>query len=109
MTEHIRIFVTCRSAEECAKIARHLVQARLIACGNIIPGIRSIYMWKGNIEDDGEALLIMKTRSSHFDHIVKEIKALHSYEVPEIIASPITQGHDAYLNWIDDVTRPESD
>lgn len=104
MTGHIVVSITVPNSEEGEKIARALVEKRLAACANILPGLRSIYHWQGNICDDRELLLIAKTSSSLFEALEKEVKALHSYTVPEIIALPIVAGSKEYLNWIDENT-----
>jgi periplasmic divalent cation tolerance protein len=100
MTDKIIVFCTCGSAEEAEKIARGLVEARAAACVNIVPGLRSIYRWKGAVEDAQEWLLVIKTTRELFDRLRGEIRTLHSYEVPEIVAVPVVDGLEAYLNWI---------
>jgi periplasmic divalent cation tolerance protein len=92
-------FVTA-SEQEAPKIAQTLVERKLAACVNLIP-IRSIYNWKGKIEDDKENLLIIKTKKDKIDQLKKSIKELHSYEVPELIVFSIEDGLPDYLNWID--------
>ena len=82
------------------RIAATLVEERLAACVNLIPGLTSIYRWQGKVEKAAECLLVIKTTSSRFEQLRERIKALHPYEVPEIIAVPITVGDSAYLNWI---------
>jgi len=100
MREVSVVFVTVGNAEDASKIGRALVEEKLIACANIIPRIHSIYWWKGEICDDQECLLIMKTQSSLFPLLKSRIRQLHSYEVPEIIAFPIAQGLPEYLDWV---------
>lgn len=101
MTDCVVVYITVPSPEEGEKIARVLVEKRLVACVNIIPGIRSIYHWEGKICDDRELLLIAKTKASLFESLEKEVKKLHSYKVPEIIAVPISAGSSDYINWIE--------
>ena len=103
-TEEIVVFVTAPGEEEAAKIARALVEAKLAACVNIISNIRSIYTWQGNIEDDSELLLIIKTRKSLFDDLSAKVRDLHSYDLPEVIALPIVAGSKEYLKWIGEST-----
>lgn len=91
----------CDSAESARRIARHLVEARLAACVNIIPGATSIYRWKGVVEEAAEWMLVIKTRRDRFDALRTELAAIHGYEVPELIAVDIVDGLPAYLNWID--------
>jgi periplasmic divalent cation tolerance protein len=94
------LFVTVGKAEEASMIARTLVTEKLVACVNMVPQIQSIYWWKGEVCEDAELLLIMKTRSALVDAVQKRVKELHSYEVPEVIAIPIAQGLPAYLSWV---------
>jgi periplasmic divalent cation tolerance protein len=101
MTDKIVVFCTCASAPEAEKIARGLVEAKLAACVNVLPGARSFYRWRGNIEDSSEFLLIVKSSRGRFDALRAEIERLHSYEVPEIIALSIAEGAPNYLNWLD--------
>jgi len=82
-------------------LAHALVRQQVAACVNIIPTIRSIYRWKGEICDDGEALLVIKTTGDRLEQLKALVVEQHPYEVPEIIALPIVQGHDPYLRWID--------
>ena len=105
MSDFIVVFVTCGSEEDASKIAHALVEEELAACANMISSLRSIYRWEGKIYDEKEWLLLIKTRRSRFEDLVKRVKALHSYSVPEIIALPITHGSPAYLNWIEENTK----
>jgi periplasmic divalent cation tolerance protein len=101
MTDKIVVFCTCANTEEAAKIARLLVEKRLAACVNILPQIRSIYRWQGAIEDSTEVLLLVKSKRELFEQLRNEIAAAHSYEVPEVIALPIVDGAESYLQWMD--------
>jgi periplasmic divalent cation tolerance protein len=98
------IFVTAASEQEAATIGKALVGEGLAACANIIPQIRSIYRWKGEIWDEREALIIIKSREDLFERIRSRVKELHSYEVPEITAIKLDRGDSAYLQWIETVT-----
>ena len=100
------IFITCKDAAEAEKIAASLVEKHLIACGNITTEITSIFQWKGKIENDKEVLLIAKSRNAIMKKIIAEVKNLHSYETPEIIAMPIVSGSSEYLDWIAAETIP---
>jgi periplasmic divalent cation tolerance protein len=100
MTEVSVVFVTVGKEAEAVEIAQTLVREQRVACVNIISGVRSIYRWKGEVCDDQEWLLIMKTRTSLIASLRDRIRELHSYEVPEIIAFPIDQGLPEYLNWV---------
>lgn len=98
---HHLILCTCPSAEVAENLARHLVEKRLVACVNILPGVRSVYLWQGEIETAQEQLLLIKSAQSQYAAIESAIKTLHPYQVPEIIALPIEQGSAEYLQWID--------
>lgn len=100
MTDKIIVFSTCGSAEEAERIARALVSKRLAACVNLLPQVRSIYRWKGAVEDAQETLLVIKSSRALFDDLRAEIEKLHSYEVAEVIALPIVDGSEAYLEWL---------
>ncbi len=100
MTHVSVVFVTVGKEEEALALGQALVQERLAACVNIVSGVRSIYRWKGEVCDDRELLMIMKTRTSLVQALQDRIKALHSYDVPEIIALPVDQGLPEYLDWV---------
>ena len=100
MTDKIVALSTCASADEAERLARSLVEKRLAACVNIVPGIRSIYRWKDVIENEEEILLIIKTNRSLVREVHAEIQRLHSYEVPELIALPVVDGSEPYLAWM---------
>lgn len=101
MTDKIVVFSTASSAEEAEKIARGLVDKRLAACVNVLPGLRSYYRWQGKIEDSAEVLLVIKSNREHFEELRASLEKAHSYEVPEVIAMPIVDGAQNYLNWMD--------
>jgi periplasmic divalent cation tolerance protein len=104
MTDCILILVTAGSETEAETIAKTLVEERLVACVNIISPIRSLYRWEEKVADEREWLLIIKTPASHFSVVEARVKALHSYQVPEVIAVPIQAGSEAYLRWIREET-----
>jgi len=97
---YILIMVTCASRKEARKISGNLLKKRLIACAGILPNIESRFWWRGKLDSAVEFLVIMKTVKSNFKKIEAEIKRIHSYEVPEIIALPIIAGSRDYLDWI---------
>src|SRR6266403_211599 len=101
MTDKIVVLTTCDSEEQAARIARHLVEHRVAACVNIVPGMRSIYRWNGKIEDTSELLLGIKSRRDLCPLTRSEIEKSHTYEVPEIVALPIVEGSEGYLAWLD--------
>ncbi len=100
MTDKIIVLSTCASQQEAEKIAKLLVESRLAACVNILPGIRSVYHWQGKIQDEAEILLLIKSRRPLFEQLQKTLASVHSYEVPEIIAIPIVEGALSYLQWL---------
>jgi len=97
------IFITSGSDEEANRLARTLVEEKLAACVNILSGVESLYWWKGKIESSKERMLVVKTQGKMVRRVVKRVKEIHSYEVPEIIALPIVEGNRDYLKWISDV------
>lgn len=101
----IVVLVTTSSEEEAARIGRALVEAKLAACANVLPRVRSIFSWEGKVSEEQESLMVLKSRADLFEELAATIKTLHSYRVPEIIALPITRGSPDYLAWIRDVTR----
>jgi periplasmic divalent cation tolerance protein len=100
VTEAIVVFMTAANPEEAGRLADRLVAARLAACVQILPQMESIYRWQGKIERQKEVLLIAKTVTSMFPDLEREVRALHSYETPEIVAFPLTAGSAAYLDWL---------
>lgn len=92
--------MTAGSSEEAARLAESLVEKHLAACVQILPGIESVYRWQGKVERQREVLLIAKTTSAKFEALEKEVRALHSYETPEIVALQITGGSGPYLEWL---------
>lgn len=98
------VYCTCPTADAGQKIADALVGERLAACVNLVPGLRSTYRWKNEICRDDEVLLLIKTRGAHFERLKAAILELHPYELPEVIAVPVSAGHTPYLDWIRDNT-----
>jgi periplasmic divalent cation tolerance protein len=94
------VLSTFPSAEKAAEVARILVEEQLCACVNIIPAVRSIYRWQGEVSDDSEALAVIKTTSECFPPLADRLRSLHPYEVPEIIALDVADGHAPYLAWV---------
>jgi len=100
MTDALVVLVTTPTPERAAEIARALVEERLAACGNVVPGVRSVYRWEGKVQDDAEALLVLKTTRARFEALRDRVLALHPYQVPEVIALPVEAGSARYLAWI---------
>ncbi len=101
MGPYVVVFVTAPSAKESQKIVVALVKEKLAACAGVLPGLQSHYRWKGKVESAREHLLIIKTRKSKLPSLMRRVRALHSYDVPEIIALPLLAGNKDYLRWID--------
>lgn len=106
MSEYAVVFITASSLEEAQKISRTLVEERLFACANIISPIQSIFHWQGKLCDEKEVLIIAKTKTGLFKEVVKRVKNLHSYQVPEVLFLPVLQGSQDYLQWVDQETKP---
>jgi len=99
-TDPIVVFITAASAEEAIRIAEVLVDSKLAACVQVLPEMHSIYLWKGEVERAREVLIIAKTTMAKFDGLQSQVRAIHSYETPEIIALPIVAGSEDYLKWL---------
>jgi periplasmic divalent cation tolerance protein len=102
MTDKVLVLTTVGSESEARKIARTLVERHLAACANIIPRVRSVYRWKGEIEESEEYLVMIKTAKGREEEVRNAIRELHSYELPECISIPIESGSAEYLKWISD-------
>ena len=100
MTDGQLVLTMLPTADVAAEIAHTLVTERLAACCNLVPAVRSIYRWQDKINDDNEVLLLIKTRSEHFERLKSRILELHPYEVPEVLAIPVEAGYAAYLEWL---------
>ncbi len=99
------VLVTAPSAEKALELGRALVGERLAACASLVPGVRSIYWWEGRVQDEAEALLVLKTTRDRFEALRDRTLALHPYQVPEVIALPVEDGSAAYLDWLVRETR----
>lgn len=93
-------FVACKDENEAVNIAKALLKKKLCACVNIIKDMRSLYVWEGKLCDDREALMVIKTVDKKFNALETEVKKLHSYDVPEIIALPVKDVSEPYLKWV---------
>ena len=102
---YIIVMVTTASKEEAEVIVQRLLEAKLIACANIIGSVQSRFVWVGKIDRAEECLVFMKSRRDLFAELVETVKGLHSYEVPEIIAFPVVEGSKSYLDWLGSCLR----
>ena len=102
MTDFIVVFITASTFDQAEKIGKALLEKKLVACVNIISDIKSIFWWQGEIDSSGEILLIAKSKKGLMSKIIRLIKSLHSYKIPEVIALPIVAGNKDYLKWINE-------
>jgi periplasmic divalent cation tolerance protein len=107
MTDQIVVLCTCASAEDAERLARALVTGRLAACVSVVPGLRSLYRWKGEIESAEECLLLIKSSRDRFEALREAIEKLHSYAVPEVLALPVVAGAPNYLAWLAESLGPD--
>lgn len=96
------VLMTAPDRDTATRITRSLVEERLIACGNVVPGLTSIYRWDGEVQEDPEVLVILKTDAETLPELLRRAPELHPYEVPELLALPVTEGLPSYLEWVAD-------
>jgi periplasmic divalent cation tolerance protein len=107
VTDKLVVLVTCANTKEAKRIARAAVEARLAACVNVLAApVHSVYRWKRKVEQASEVLLLMKTSRKKLNALRAAVEHLHSYDVPEFIAFPISAGSPAYLHWLDECLQP---
>ena len=99
------VYITASSVDEARSIAKELVSSRVAACANIIDNINSIYWWEGELQDDKEAILILKTRDSLVPELIEKVKGIHSYDCPCIVSLPILEGNKPFLDWVYNETK----
>ena len=105
-TDALIVYCTLPDSDEAARIARALVEEKLAACVNLVPGLRSIYRWQGAVQEDAEILLIAKTRAALVDALAARVRALHPYDLPEVIALAVVAGSEPYLDWVRSAAEP---
>jgi periplasmic divalent cation tolerance protein len=105
MKGYIQVSTTAERREDANRIARTLLEKRLVACAHIIGPMRSTYWWKGKIEEAEEWLCVLKTRKDVYAELERTLKAIHPYDVPQIIAVPVVDGSEGYLRWIEEETK----
>ena len=108
MTEMLIVFTTFAREEDAARVVRVLVEERLIACGNLLPGARSLYRWKDGVADEREVVVLMKTRKQDWSALLSRLHELHPYETPECVAVRVAAGAPRYLAWLEEALAPES-
>jgi periplasmic divalent cation tolerance protein len=101
-SEPIVVLMTAASSDEAGRIAEMLVSRKLAACVQILPAIQSVYAWKGEVQRESEVLILAKTTQKNFAELQREVRAIHSYETPEIVALPIVNGSKPYIEWLVD-------
>lgn len=106
--EIVLVFTTLESQEDAERLVEELVEARLIACGNVIPGVASIYRWRGEVARHGEVLVLMKTAKARVEELFERAARIHPYEVPELIAVRVDGGFAPYRQWVADETSKMS-
>ena len=102
MTEALIVFTTFANEEDAARVARALLEERLIACANLLPGARSLYRWKGALQDEREVVALMKTRKQDWAAVMSRLHELHPYETPECVAVRIAAGAPRYMAWLEE-------
>jgi len=107
VTEMLLVFTTFASEADAARVVRALLEERLIACGNLLPGARSLYRWKGALEDQREVVVLMKTRKQDWAALLSRLHELHPYETPECVAVRIAAGAPKYMAWLEAALEPE--
>lgn len=108
MTEMLIVFTTFANADDAARVVRALVEERLIACGNLLPGARSLYRWEGKVQDQPEVVVLMKTRKQDWTALISRLHELHPYRTPECIAVRIAAGAPAYMAWLESALEPDA-
>ena len=106
MTEMLLVFSTFATEEDAARVVRALLEERLIACGNLLPGARSLYRWQGEVADEREVVAILKTRKQDWPALLSRLHELHPFEIPECVAVRIAAGAPKYLAWLEDALVP---
>jgi len=107
MTEALIVFTTFANEADAARVARVLVEERLVACANLLPGARSIYRWQAQVKDESEVVVLMKTRKQDWTALVSRLHDLHPYAVPECVAVRIAAGAPKYMAWLDEALAAE--
>ncbi len=107
MTDALIAFTTFASEEDAARVARALVEERLVACANLLPGARSLYRWEGRVADEREVVVLMKTRKQDWPALLSRLHELHPYDTPECVAVRIAAGAPKYMAWLEAALAPE--
>lgn len=108
MTEALIAFTTFANEEDAARVARALVEERLVACANLLPGARSLYRWQGRPQDEREVVVLLKTRKQDWTALLSRLHELHPYETPELLAVRVAAGAPRYMAWLEAQLAPEA-
>ena len=108
MTDMLLVMSSFANEEDAARVVRTLVEERLIACGNVLPGVRSLYRWQGEFRDEREAIVLMKTRKQDWTALMSRLHELHPYDVPECVALRLAAGAPKYMAWLEASLEPEA-
>ena len=100
MTDLRMVYVTAPDSMTAAELVRQLLEENLVACGNILDGVRSLYRWKGEICDDSEVLVVLKTVETVVERLTQRVVELHPYDCPEVLAVAVSEGHQDYISWV---------
>ena len=103
-TDAIVVLTTLANTDDAVKLVQSLLERRLVACGSVMPGVRSLYRWQGKVADEQEVIVLLKTRSARLETLKLAFEELHPYKVPELLALPVTAGNAKYLEWINGET-----
>jgi periplasmic divalent cation tolerance protein len=106
MTEMLLVFTTFEREEDAVRVVRTLIEERLVACGNLLPGARSLYRWQGEVKDTREVVVLMKTRKQDWTVLLSRLHELHPYETPECIAIRVAAGAPRYMAWLEAALEP---
>ena len=94
------VLVTAPDRDVAERLVRSLLDERLVACGNIVPGVLSLYCWQGRLEREEEVLIVLKTTAALTAELVRRVPALHPYEIPEVLVVPVSDGYEPYIDWV---------
>ena len=108
MTDALIVFTTFANEDDAARVGRVLVEERLAACANVLPGARSIYRWKGEIADEREVMAVLKARKQDWTALLSRLHELHPYETPECLAVRVASGAPKYLAWLEESLAPDA-
>jgi periplasmic divalent cation tolerance protein len=109
VTDALMVYTTFANETDAERVVRALVEERLIACGNLVPGVRSLYRWEGRVADAREVMVLMKTRKQDWPALMSRLHELHPYDTPECVAVRLASGAPRYMAWLEDALGPASD